>query len=180
VAFLYEHVIGRSDAFLKIILDAGLSDCGYTLEMVRAHVRRIDRQTKRIETNPLRHMIDIHICDQFERAMINEDVEAEDAELYWNDLIKPYNHILPDHYPFYWDVHQMTGIYGDRASYNPGVLAAFQLAEMHNIDLTNLYDFVTEKFALCEEKSFDRAVESLTGRSLSTSAFMNWSNSFYS
>lgn len=180
VAFLYEHVVGRSDQFLNYLLDAGLRDCGYTLELLREHVRRVDRETKRIETNALRHVIDIHICDQYERAMINEEIEAEDAELYWGELIAPYQSILPDDYPFYWDVHQMTGIYGDRACYNPGILGAFQIGAAHKVDLNNIYDVVTDMIAPCVETRFDKTMKAVTSNALSTKDFMTWAHTFYS
>jgi Zn-dependent M32 family carboxypeptidase len=179
VAFLFEHVIGRSDGFLKMLLDAGLKECGYDLDLLRHAVRRFDRQTQRIETNPLRHIIDISICDQFERMMINNEIEAEDAEITWLELTKPYKNILPDFYPYYWDVHQMTGIYGDRACYNPGLIAAFQLAEVQTLDITNLNEFVTQKISLCNEKAFDQAIKTITGKPLSIDAFWKWVNDFY-
>lgn len=180
VAFLYEHVIGRGDEFLQYILDSGFAAYGYDLDMLRRHVRRVDRQTVRIETNPMRHVIDIAITDDFERSMINGKIEAEDAEIYWQDLIKPYADILPEDYPFYWDVHQMTGIYGDRACYNPGILAAFQLADHHELDLGNVHAFVTQNISQCDEPHFDKAIKKITGKPLSMIAFYNWSNSFYS
>jgi Zn-dependent M32 family carboxypeptidase len=180
VAFLFEHVIGRSDHFLKLLLDAGLTECGYTMDMLRDYVRLIDKNTKRIETNPLRHILDIHICDQFERGMINGSIEAEDAEIEWNKLIESHADILPDDFHFYWDVHQMTGIYGDRAAYNPGLIAAFQLAEGQIIDVTTINEFVTQNISLCDEQRFDKAIETITGKPLSIDAFTKWIKEFYS
>lgn len=179
VAFLFEHVIGRSDDFLKILLDAGLKNCGYDIDMLRRAVRRIDRQTYRIETNPLRHIIDIAICDEFERQMINGEIEAEDAETVWDTLIKPYKDILPTDYPYYRDVHQMTGIYGDRACYNPGLIAAFQLAEGRDLDFATASTFVMKTISLCQDDKFDTAIESITGKPLSMDAFWHWSKAFY-
>ncbi|PCI01469.1 MAG: hypothetical protein COB76_01335 [Alphaproteobacteria bacterium] len=180
IAFMYEHVIGRSDEFLTILLDAGLTECGYTLEMLRNHVRVADRETKRIETNPLRHAIDIRITDQLERALINDEVEAEDVEIFWQNLIKPYRDILPDAYPFYWDVHQMTGIYGDRACYNPGLLGGFQLGDSAGVTLGNVGEFIQDTVNTCDETRFDKTIEHVSGKPLSTDAFFKWSNSFYS
>lgn len=179
VAFLFEHVIGRSDDFLKLLLDAGLTECGYTMAMLRDRVRLIDRNTKRIETNPVRHVLDIDICDRFERQMINEIIEAEDAEVEWEKLIEPHRAILPKDFYYYWDVHQMTGIYGDRASYNPGLIAAFQLAEGQGVDVTTVNEFVTQNISLCEESQFDKAVETITGKPLSMEAFKSWVQTFY-
>lgn len=180
MAFLYEHVIGRSDEFLQYLLDHGFAKCGFTLDMLKRHVRRIDRDTVRIETNPLRHVIDIAITDDLERVMINGDLEAADVELYWQDLIKPYADILPEHYPYYWDVHQMVGIYGDRACYNPGILAAFQIADHHDLSLKNVKSFVAENISICPEHRFDKAIERITGKPLSFNAYNNWTRSFYS
>lgn len=179
VAFLYEHVIGRSDEFLEFLLEAGLEAHGYDLEILRAHVRQINRQTQRIETNPLRHLLDISLCDSLERAVINEDVEAEDIEIYWTKLTKPYQDILPDYFPFYWDVHQMTGIYGDRACYNPGLLAAFQIAGDEAPTLETVGEFVRDEICPLTETRFDKAIETLTGHPLSVSMFMQWAQDFY-
>lgn len=178
-AYLFEHHVGRGDDFLSFLLDIGLRAKGYDLAMLQSHVRQVDRNTKRIETDPLRHSIDIYLAEALERALINEEIEAEDAHVYWAKLIEPFTGILPEEYPFYWDVHIMTGIYGDRACYTPGLLSAFQIGQAHAVGLHNLTDFVTEKISLCEISRFDDAVLHISGEPLGKKAFMAWTDKTY-
>lgn len=179
VAFLFEHHVGRNDHFLEFLLDHGLRDKGYDLPMLQAHVRQVDRDTKRVETNPLRHSIDIQLAEDLERALINGDIEAEDAQIYWTKITEPFQNILPDDYPYFWDVHLMTGIYGDRASYTPGLLAAFQIGQTHNICLDNLSDFVTKNISSCQATQFDDAVKEITGTHLQKFPFIQWTENTY-
>lgn len=179
VAYLFEHHIGRGDDFLQFLLDAGLRDKGYDLPMLQSHVRQVDRNTKRVETNPLRHSIDIWLAEELERALINADIEAEDAEVYWAKITEPFADILPDEYPYYWDVHLMTGIYGDRACYTPGLLAAFQIGQEYEVDLHSIGQFVTDNISPCPTTRFDEAVESITGMRLAKLPFAQWVEATY-
>ena len=173
IAFLFEYWVGYSDDFLQMLLDEGLTQCGYDMAMLKSHAAEIVRNTKRIETNPIRHIIDIRLCDQFERALVNEDIEAEECELFWARLIEPYADILPADYLYYYDVHMMSGIYGDRACYTPGLLAAIQIGEGKGVTINNFKDVVKE-IADSGHTHFDKAVMDITGANLSTSAFKNW------
>jgi Zn-dependent M32 family carboxypeptidase len=173
MAFLFEYWIGYSDDFLQMMLEEGLSGCGYDIGMLKSYTREIVRNTKRIETNPVRHIIDIHLCDELERALVNEDIDAGDVEPFWTRLIEPYADILPDDYPYYYDVHMMSGIYGDRACYNPGMLAAMQIGESRGVTLDNLTD-VVKTISESGHDRFDEAVNDITGQKLSAKAYMDW------
>ena len=173
IAFLFEYWIGYSDDFLNMMLDEGLRDCGYDLGMLKVSASEVVRNTKRIETNPVRHIIDIDLCDRFERALVNEQIEPEDCENEWARLIEPYTDILPVDYPYYYDVHMMSGIYGDRACYTPGLLAAIQIGEARAVTLDNFNEVVKE-IAESGHTRFDNAVEDVTGNSLSTEPFFKW------
>lgn len=173
IAFLFEYYIGYSDDFMQMMLDEGLAQCGYDMDMLKRHSTEIVRNTKRIETNPIRHFIDIDLCEQLERALVNEDIEAEDCEVFWARLIEPYGDILPTDYPYYYDVHMMSGIYGDRPCYNPGMLAAMQIGEVKNATMDNFHDVVRD-IAQSGHDRFDTAVKDITGQSLSTEPFFKW------
>jgi Zn-dependent M32 family carboxypeptidase len=178
MAFLFEYWIGFTDDFLQFLLDHGLKEAGYDLAMLKEHATEIVRDTKRIETNPIRHIIDIDLCESLERALINEEIEAEDCEVEWAKLIEPYADILPEDYPYYYDVHMMSGIYGDRASYNPGMLAAMQIGQEKQVTLGNFKDVVFE-IAQSRHEYFGQAVEGITGIPFKADAFMRWVDDRY-
>jgi len=179
IAYLFEHHIGRGDEFLQFLLDVGLKNKGFDLPVLQGHVRQVDRDTKRVETNPLRHSVDIWLAEEMERALINGDIEAADAEIYWAKITEPFADILPDFYPYYWDAHLMTGIYGDRACYTPGLLAAFQIGQVHKVELSNIGQFVADHISTCPTTRFDEAVESITGTRLTKLPFMQWIEKTY-
>jgi Zn-dependent M32 family carboxypeptidase len=178
VAFLFEYWVGYSDDFMQMMLDEGLSSCGYDMQMLKSHATDIIRNTKRIETNPIRHLIDIDLCEKLERALVNGDIEGEDCEVFWAKIIDVHADILPVDYPYYYDVHMMSGIYGDRASYNPGLLGAMQIGESKNVTLDNLNEVVHD-IAQSGHDRFDEAIQSVTGQPLSKSAFWNWKNEIF-
>ncbi len=173
MAFLFEYWLGYSDDFMQMLLDEGLSACGYDMAMLKSHASEIVRNTKRIETNPIRHIIDIDLCEQLERALVNEEIEAEDCEIFWSKIIEPYADILPTDYPYYYDVHMMSGIYGDRACYTPGLLAAIQIGEAKNVTLNN-FNNVVRNIAESGHAHFSEAVIDSTGQALSKDAFWKW------
>jgi Zn-dependent M32 family carboxypeptidase len=163
---------------MQMMLDEGLSSCGYDMQMLKSHATDIIRNTKRIETNPIRHLIDIDLCEKLERALVNGDIEGEDCEVFWAKIIDVHADILPVDYPYYYDVHMMSGIYGDRASYNPGLLGAMQIGESKNVTLDNLNEVVHD-IAQSGHDRFDEAIQSVTGQPLSKSAFWNWKNEIF-
>lgn len=173
IAFLFEYYIGYSDDFMQMMLDEGLGKCGYDMDMLKRHATEIVRNTKRIETNPIRHFIDIDLCEQLERALVNEEIEAEDCEVFWARLIEPYADILPTDYPYYYDVHMMSGIYGDRPCYNPGMLAAMQIGNARKVVMGNFNDVVYD-IAQSGHDSFNTAITDITGQPLSTEPFFKW------
>ena len=173
MAFLFEYWIGYSEDFMQMLLDCGLKECGYDMAMLKAHSSEIIRNTKRIETNPVRHILDIDLCEQLERALINGDIEGEDCEVFWAKIIDPYADILPEDYPYYYDVHMMSGIYGDRACYTPGLLAAIQIGESMQVTLSNLQETVKS----VSESGHDRFVDAImdiTRTPLTKEAFWRW------
>ena len=178
MAFLFEYWIGYADDFMQMLLDCGLKDCGYDMGMLKAHSKEIVRDTKRIETNPIRHIIDIELCEQIERSLINGDIEGEDCEVYWSKITEPYSNILPEDYPYYYDVHMMSGIYGDRACYTPGMLAAMKIGEEKQVTLSNLQEVVISVSESGHDR-FDDAVLAITGEPLSKDAFWRWKGNHF-
>lgn len=178
MAFLHEYWIGYSDDFLQFLLDEGLRRCGYDMAMLKSQTSEIIRNTKRIETNPMRHIIDIHLCDQLERALINEDIDGEDCDVFWSKIILPYADILPSDYPYYYDVHMMSGIYGDRACYTPGLLAAMQIGHVKGITLDNMQGHIKD-IAESGYNQFDEALQDITSAPLSKDAFIRWVNRIF-
>jgi len=174
IAFLFEYWIGYSDDFFQMILDEGLRECGYDMPLLKGQRGEFVRNTKRIETNPVRHIIDVELCDQLERALINGDIEGEDAEVFWAKIIQPYQDILPNDYPYFYDVHMMSGIYGDRACYNPGMLGAIQIGHHNTITLDNFHAHV-QNIAESGYGQFDEAIKNICdGNPLSQTAFFEW------
>lgn len=173
MAFLFEYWLGYSDDFMQMLLDEGLSKCGYDSAMLTANATEIVRNTKRIETNPIRHIIDIDLCEQLEKALLNDEIEPEDCENFWAAIIEPYADILPKDYPYYYDVHMMSGIYGDRACYTPGLLAAMQIGDTKNVTMDNFKDVVMD-ISLSGHSQFDKAVNTITGEALSANAYKKW------
>lgn len=175
IAFLFEYWLGYSDDFMQICLDEGMASCGYDIRMLKASATEIVRNTKRIETNPIRHIIDIDLCEKLEGALVNEQIEAEDIEPFWARLITPYVDVLPIDYPYYYDVHMMSGIYGDRACYTPGLLASMQIGEAKSVTMDNFGNIV-HGIAQLRHNHFDKAVLSITDKKLSGEPFFNWIN----
>jgi len=173
MAFLFEYWIGYSDDFLQFLLDEGLADCGYDIAMLKSHATEIVRNTKRIETNPIRHIIDIELCERLEQALLNDEINGEECETYWTSLIAPYADILPVEYPYYYDVHMMSGIYGDRACYTPGLLAAMQIGQSLNVTLDTFKGYV-QTISESGHDRFDLAVTDITGTPLYKDAFWAW------
>ena len=161
-----------------MLLDEGLKACGYDLSMLKSHATEIVRNTKRIETNPIRHLIDIDLCEQLERALVNGDIEGEDCEVFWSKIIEPYTDILPTDYPYYYDVHMMSGIYGDRACYNPGLLGAMHIGESKNVTVDN-FNAVVHDIATSGHDRFDEAIKDITGQSLSKTSFWGWKDKVF-
>ena len=173
MAFLFEYWLGYGDDFMQMCLDEGFAKCGYDMAMLKSSATEIVRNTKRIETNPVRHIIDIDLCEQLERALLNEDIEGEDCEVFWSKLIEPYADILPDDYPYYYDVHMMSGIYGDRACYTPGLLAAMQIGKAKAVTMDNFRGTV-KNIATSGQNNFDEAITQASGRQLSQMNYMQW------
>ena len=178
MAFLNEYWVGYSEDFLQFLLDEGLRHCGYNMQILKASAGAIIRDTKRIETNPVRHIIDINLCEQLERALVNEDIDGEDAEIFWSKIIEAYADILPKDYPYYYDVHMMSGIYGDRACYTPGLLAAMQIGQSKSVTFDNISNHVRD-IALSGYSRFDDAVHMITSTPLSKDAFMAWMDKMF-
>lgn len=178
IAFLFEYHIGYSDEFSQFLLDNGLSECGYDKKILKRALSTINRNTVRIETNPLRHPIDIYVHSRFEEIIVNEENIGQPPEAIFAEVIEPFKHIFPDNYSFYQDAHTRGGIFGDREAYNAGYAGAFQLGQLLNINLDNLVDTV-HTIAKSRAEYFAPGIERLTGKPLSLQHYMNWIEAIY-
>jgi len=73
----------------------------------------------------------------------------------------------------------MSGIYGDRACYTPGLLAAMQIGSAKNVTLDNFKGVVSD-IAQSRHTHFDIAVRYFAGKELSKDAFWAWKSSNFS
>lgn len=178
IAFLFEYHIGYSDDFLQFLLENGLADCGYDLKLLQSALKVVNRNTKRIDTNPLRHPIDVYIHSRFEETLINEVEEGVPPEVIFAKVIEPYKDIFSDDYSFYQDAHTRGGIFGDREAYNAGYAAAFQLGDILDITMENMIEKV-RIISRSRSEHFAPAIERLTGRSLTIRHYMEWIEKVY-
>lgn len=178
VAFLFEYHVGYSDEFLQFMLDNGLSECGYDLGMMKSALREVNRNTPRIEANPLRHPVDIFVHSRFEEILVNEEDAGTPVDAIFANVIEPYKHIFPDDYSFYQDAHTRGGIIGDRESYNAGYAAAFQLGKVLDVGMDNLVETV-RIIAKSRAEYFAPSIERFTGQALSARYYMQWISDVY-
>ncbi|GEM_PF-2558179 len=173
IAFMFEYHIGYSDEFLAFLLENGLEECGYDKAMLKAAFTTVDKNTKRIETNPLRHPVDIFVHSRFEEILVNEENVGQPPEAVFANVIEPFKNIFPDDYSFFQDAHTRGGIFGDREAYNAGYAGAFQIGTLMNVTLDNMVDTV-KIIAKSRSEYFAPAIHRWTGKPLSIHYYMNW------
>ena len=178
IAFMFEYHIGYSKEFIQFLLDNGLRNCGYDIASLEFEMRKINIDTKRINTNPLRHPIDIFIHSQFEQIIINEEKTGTPPEAIFAGVIEPYRDIFPEDYSFYQDAHTRGGVFGDREAYNAGYAGAFQLGQLLDVTMDNMVDIV-RTIAKSKSKHFAPAIERITGAPLSVKYYMLWIEQVY-
>jgi Zn-dependent M32 family carboxypeptidase len=178
IAFLFEYHIGYSDEFLQFLLDSGLRECGYTLPLLQSYIRQVKCDTSRIETNPLRHPIDIYINAEFEKSLLQEDGQGERPDVLFLKIIEPYRDIFPEGYSFYADSHIRGGIFGDREAYNAGYAAAFQLGHLLEIDMGNLVETV-KIISNLQTHHFSKAIYLLTAQPLTIEYYNQWISKYF-
>jgi carboxypeptidase Taq len=196
---LWENVIGRSRPFwqcffppLQQRFPSQLS--GVTLDTFHRGINQVRPSLIRVEADEVTYNLHVMVRVEIEIAMLTGAICTADAPAYWNSKMKEYLGVVPDSDAngILQDMHWSIGLFGYFATYTLGNLIALQLWEQYKKDdaqwadriqrgeFGNLRDWL--RAALHQHgRSYQPRdlVKRITGRSLSTTPYLEYLESKY-
>ncbi len=196
---LWENVIGRSLPFwqrffphLQQRFPSQLS--GVTLDTFHRGINRVRPSLIRVEADEVTYNLHVMVRVEIEIALLTGAISTADAPAYWNSKMQEYLGVVPDTDAngILQDMHWSIGLFGYFATYTLGNLIALQLWEQYKEDDPQWDDRI-QRGAFGDLRDWLRAavhqhgrsyqprdlVKRITGRSLSTTPYLEYLESKY-
>ena len=202
-SLLFEHQIARSDAFLEFVapivqrhaVGAETDDPEWQPENLARLVRQVERGLIRVDADELTYPLHIVLRYEIEAALIDGSLAVSDLPEAWDSKMRQYlglstagdyaNGVLQD-------IHFFAGLFGYFATYSIGAVMAAQFHRAAKRDIDGLDDAIRKGefnelhnwlgknvHSLGRSKTSMEILESATGSSLGTAAFLEHLNSRY-
>ncbi|MBE6114113.1 MAG: carboxypeptidase M32 [Erysipelotrichaceae bacterium] len=169
----YENMIGRSKAFVKVLLPKFNKICGVDLdeEEFYYHINKVENSLIRIEADELTYPLHIMLRYDLERALMNDEITVDELPQEWNKRFKEYFGIeVPnDAVGVLQDIHWGTGLFGYFPTYALGSAYAAQFYHAMSKDLDieaslgegttkKINDWLKEKIHWCGSSRYPKEI----------------------
>jgi len=142
---LWENIVGRSREFWEYFYPSLRETFPKQLKNVdidefHSAINRSEPSLIRVEADELTYNMHIILRFEMERALLNHEIEAKEAEEVWNEKMQEYMGISPDNASkgILQDIHWAQGYFGYFPTYSLGNLYSSQLYNAASKDIDDL------------------------------------------